>query len=69
MYGQARKRENGTSQRRYRCTGRDNLAREVGCGKVFRDAAALDEFVTEAVLRRFDSPDIARVLAPQEDAA
>ncbi|MEV7162981.1 recombinase family protein [Streptomyces microflavus] len=69
MYGQARKRENGTSQRRYRCKGRDNFAREVGCGKVFRDAAALDEFVTEAVLRRFDSPDIARVLAPQEDAA
>ncbi|MET9222811.1 recombinase family protein [Streptomyces sp. NPDC003300] len=68
MIGQARKRENGTHQRRYRCKGRDNFARIVGCGKVFRDAAALDEFVTEAVLTRFDSPDIARALTPKEDA-
>ncbi|MCX4742800.1 recombinase family protein [Streptomyces antibioticus] len=69
MYGQARKRENGTRQPRYRCKGRDNFAREVGCGKVFRDAEALDAFISEAVLARFDSPDIARVLTPKDDAA
>lgn len=68
MIGQARKRDNGTHQRRYRCKGRDNFARVVGCGKVFRDAAALDEFVSEAVLSRFDSPDIARALTPKEEA-
>ena len=62
-------RENGTHQRRYRCKGRDSFARVVGCGKVFRDATALDEFITEAVLTRFDSPDIARALTPKEDAA
>jgi DNA invertase Pin-like site-specific DNA recombinase len=69
MYGQARKRDNGIRQRRYRCKGLDNHAREVGCGKVFRDAAALDEFVTEAVLLRLDSPEVARALASEEDAA
>lgn len=68
MIGQARKRENGTHQRRYRCKGRDSFARVVGCGKVFRDATALDEFITEAVLTRFDSPDIAKALTPKEDA-
>lgn len=68
MLGQARKRENGTHQRRYRCKGRDNFARVVGCGKVFRDATALDEFITEVVLARFDSPDIARALTSKDDA-
>ncbi|MFC1406122.1 recombinase family protein [Streptacidiphilus jeojiense] len=67
MYGQARKRDNGTSQRRYRCKGLDNHARQIGCGKVFRDAAALDEFVTEAVLYRLDSPEVARALASEQD--
>jgi DNA invertase Pin-like site-specific DNA recombinase len=47
------------AQRRYRCRGLDNHAQVLGCGKVFRDATALDDFVTEAVLTRFDSPDIA----------
>lgn len=69
MFGQARKRQDGSRQRRYRCKGRDNYARVVGCGKVFRDAAALDEFITEAVLYRFDSPDIARALTSKEDVA
>lgn len=68
MYGQARVRENGKRQRRYRCKGIDNFAREIGCGKVYRDATALDEFITEAVLMRFDSPEIAAVLTTAEHA-
>lgn len=67
MYGQARQRENGRVQRRYRCKGLDNHAQIVGCGKVFRDAAALDEFVSECVLARFDSPEIAAALTPERE--
>lgn len=67
MYGQARTTSRGTKQRRYRCKGIDNFAREVGCGKVFRDAAALDEFITECVLFRFDSPEMLAALVPDED--
>jgi DNA invertase Pin-like site-specific DNA recombinase len=67
MYGQHRKIDENRKQRRYRCKGRDNHAMRLGCGKVFRDEAALDEYVTEAVFERFDSPEVARVLAPKED--
>lgn len=67
MFGQARKITPDKHQRRYRCKGVDNFARAVGCGKVFRDSTALDAFVTECVLARFDSPDIARALTPEED--
>jgi hypothetical protein len=51
----------------YRCKGRDNHGMRLGCGKVFRDETALDEYVTGAVFERFDSPEVARVLAPKED--
>lgn len=68
MYGQAKRREDGSKRRRYRCKGLDNYAKEVGCGKVFRDATALDEFITECVLFRFDSPEMLAALAPDEDA-
>ena len=67
MYGQRRKLDGGGSQRRYRCQGQDSHGGRVGCGKVFRDAAALEAFVTEAVFARFDSPEVARALAPKED--
>lgn len=67
MYGQHRKIDENRKQRRYRCKGRDNHGMRLGCGKVFRDEAALDEFVTAAVFERFDSPEVARILAPKED--
>jgi site-specific DNA recombinase len=67
MYGQCRKLDNGGSQRRYRCHGRDNHGTTVGCGKVFRAADALEAFVTAAVFARFDSPEAARALAPKQD--
>jgi site-specific DNA recombinase len=67
MYGQCRKLDKERHQRRYRCRGRDGHGMRLGCGKVFRDADALEAFVTAAVFERFDSPDIARILAPKED--
>ncbi|WP_112236800.1 recombinase family protein [Kribbella monticola] len=54
-------------QRRYNCRPRDNHGAIVGCGKIFRDAEALDAFVTEAVLYRFDSPEVNRALTPTDD--
>jgi site-specific DNA recombinase len=68
MYGQRRKLDNGGSQRRYRCKGRDNYGIRLGCGKVFRDADALEEYVTSAVFERFSTPEVARALVPKQDA-
>jgi site-specific DNA recombinase len=68
MYGQNRKQTNGQRQRRYRCKPNDNHGGPLGCGKLFRDATALDAFVTEAVLARFDSPEVAGALAQNDDA-
>ena len=67
MYGKRRKLGDGSYQRRYVCCGQDNHGARLGCGKVFRDADALEAFVTEAVFARFDSPEVARALAPKED--
>jgi site-specific DNA recombinase len=50
-------------QRRYRCRAVDNHGMPLGCGKVFRGAEPLDEFITEAVLYRFDSPEVASALS------
>lgn len=67
MYGNGRKLENGTYQRRYKCKSTNNHAEIVACGKVFRGSEPLDLLVTEAVLYRLDTPEVARLLAPQED--
>jgi DNA invertase Pin-like site-specific DNA recombinase len=66
MYGRRRKLGD-RYQRRYVCCGIDNHGARRGCGKVFRDADALETFVTQAVFARFDSPEIAQALAPKED--
>jgi site-specific DNA recombinase len=52
----------GVVYHRYICP-KDSSHR--GCGKVFRNADPLEELVTEAVLRRLDSPDFLSVLATQ----
>lgn len=67
MYGNGRTLASGNYQRRYRCKSHDNHGEQVGCGKVYRDAAALDEFVTSHVLYRINTAGVARALAPQED--
>lgn len=67
MYGNGRVLRSGTYQRRYCCKSHSNQGERVACGKVFRDRDALDEFVTEAVLFRLDTPDIARALASEDE--
>lgn len=67
MFGQRRKLSSGASQRRYRCRGKDTHGDRIGCGKVFRDAIALEEFVTTAVFARLHSPEAAHVLVPEGD--
>lgn len=68
MYGQNRKLPNGTYQQRYRCRGTNSHTERVGCGKVFRDTLALDAYVTDQVLERLDTPEMAAALAPEEDS-
>jgi site-specific DNA recombinase len=66
MYGQG-KTESGRYIRRYQCKKWNNQGEQVGCGRIFRIAEPLEELVTEAVLYRFDSPEIEQALAPTED--
>jgi len=66
MYGQG-KTDNGRYIRRYHCKKWNNRGEQVGCGRIFRIAEPLEELVTEAVLYRFDSPEVEQALAPAED--
>ncbi len=67
MYGNGRKLDNGKYQTRYKCKSYNNHGEIVACGKVFRGAEPLDLLVTEAVLYRLDTPEVARMLAPKEE--
>lgn len=64
-YGNARRVEAGM-QRRYRCKSTDNHGNHIGCGKVFRVAEPCEAYVTEQVLARFDTPEVAAALMPSE---
>lgn len=66
MIGSRRKTKDEI-QRRYRCRHVDNYGQPYGCGKVFRGADPLDLWVTEAVLYRFDVPEVADLLGNGED--
>jgi site-specific DNA recombinase len=59
----------GEYQRRYSCKVMDDKSEDVGCGKTYRNADPLEAWVTEAVLHRFDSPDVARLLAGPDNKA
>jgi len=68
MIGNGKVMRTGESARlRYRCRVHDSFGEKAGCGKVFRIAEPLELFVAEAVLSRFDSPEVAAALAPKED--
>ena len=54
-------------QRRYACKKWDRDGSRVGCCTVFRLADAVEEFVSQQVLERFDSPDVAQALAPADN--
>jgi site-specific DNA recombinase len=68
MVGSRRKLPNGEWQRRYRCRKYDNYNQIVGCGKLFRGADPLEALITEAVLYRFETPQIAVAFAEPEEA-
>lgn len=57
----------GEYQRRYTCRVMDDMSEEVGCGKTYRNADPLEAWVSEAVLHRFDSPEVAKFLAGPEN--
>lgn len=52
-------------KRRYSCRKGDNYTGVVGCGKVSRLAEPIDILVSEAVLYRLESEDVATMLAPK----
>lgn len=64
-YGNART-DTKTSQRRYRCKPEDNRGNKVGCGKLYRAADPLELYVTEEVLKRFDTPEVAQALVADD---
>jgi site-specific DNA recombinase len=66
MYGQG-KTDNGRYIRRYACKKWDNQGIRIGCCTVFRIADAVEHYVSEQVLYRFDSPEVARALAPADN--
>jgi site-specific DNA recombinase len=68
MRGNGRPTERGY-QRRYRCAHIDSTSKQVGCGHTYRGAEPLEEFVTEAVLYAFDTPEVVAALADQDHAA
>lgn len=70
MYGQGKSytTKNGRMyQRRYACKKWNNQGERVGCCTVFRIAEAVEAYVTEQVLYRFDTPDVAEALAPTDN--
>ncbi|MCP3797950.1 recombinase family protein [Allokutzneria sp. A3M-2-11 16] len=69
MYGKGRKSKDGSYQRRYGCRHKDAYGEIVGCGKTFRYADPVDLLVWEAVVYRFDTPEVAAALAPTDDQA
>lgn len=67
MYGNGRMLAN-RYQRRYKCKSHNNHLEHVACGKVFRDADAVDKWVIEQVIFRIDTPDIAKALSSHDDS-
>jgi len=53
--------------RRYACKKYDAHMVQVGCHQVFRIADPVEKLVSDAVLLRFDTPEVAQALAPAEN--
>ncbi len=61
MVGSAikRQRKHGTvTERRYGCRAKDSAKRVCGCGKVFRNADALEMWVAQQVIAAYEDPEI-----------
>jgi site-specific DNA recombinase len=63
----SRKQSGQNPIRRYKCRRVDNYGNAIGCGRVFRAADPLEAWITEAVLYRFDSPEVNLALAEPEE--
>jgi site-specific DNA recombinase len=59
-------RRNGVTQRKYRCRHHDSSGNVYGCGKIVRSAEPVEILVSEAVLYRFDTPEVAASLRDAE---
>jgi site-specific DNA recombinase len=57
---------NGVSKRKYYCRHYDSSGNVYGCGKVMRSAEPMEMLVSEAVLYRCDSPEVAAGLRESE---
>jgi site-specific DNA recombinase len=57
----------GPMRRVYVCRSIGDAVRKAGCGKIRRNADAVDWFVTECVLYRLDSPDLGKLLHDGQD--
>jgi site-specific DNA recombinase len=68
MRGNGRPTERGY-QRRYRCAHIDSTGKPIGCGRTYRGAEPLEDFVSEAVLYALDTPEVVAALADQDHAA
>lgn len=66
-YGNGRKMGNGQYQRRYRCRSQDNHGNRLGCGKGFRGAEPLEDYVTEQALAKLERPEILNALTSKSD--
>lgn len=65
--GIKRDRANAPLRRTYRCRSAGDAHRHEGCGKVRRNADALDHFVAECVLFRLDTPELGALLSGGDD--
>jgi hypothetical protein len=67
MQGGGRVNRQGRFERRYICKKFGSGGVDTGrCGHTYRIADPVDTLVTEAVLARFDSPEVARALAEED---
>ncbi|WP_216896165.1 recombinase family protein [Nocardia alni] len=73
MVGSAikRKRKSGAvvTERRYGCRATDSAKRPCGCGKVFRNADALEMWVAQQVIAEYENPEILARLDKGNDNA
>lgn len=68
MNGSARRdRPDGPLRRTYICRVQGDTQRQGGCGRVRRNADALDWWITEAVIFRLDSPALGELLSSSHD--
>jgi len=68
LNGQKRPQRDGSRPRYYGCRTEGTTQRRRGCGGIGIRADALDHWITEAVLFRLDTPDLAKLLSSNDEA-